>query len=75
MDAKEKQNVSNPDENKLPPKMLSTAEVARFLGVHVSTVRRWAKRGPLKSYKIGLGGVLRFKREDILNFVKNAERR
>ena len=38
MDAKEKQNVSSVDENRLPPGMLSTAEVARFLGVHVCTV-------------------------------------
>ncbi len=51
--------------------MLSTAEVAQFLSVHVSTVRRWVQRGLLKSYKIGLGGALRFKQQDILNFVNN----
>ena len=56
-------------ENKLPARLLSVGEVARFLGVHTSTVRRWEKKGLLKSYTIGLRHNLRFKQEDVLGFL------
>lgn len=56
-------------ENTLPARLLTIGEVARFLGVHTSTVRRWGKQGLLKSYAIGLRHNLRFKQEDILNFL------
>ena len=55
--------------NSLTARLLSVGEVADFLGVHPSTVRRWGKKGLLKSYAIGLGNNLRFKQEDILNFL------
>ncbi len=60
-------------ENKLPAKLLSVSEVANFLGVHSSTVRRWGKRGLLKSYAIGLRNNLRFKQEDVLNFLHKCQ--
>ncbi len=56
-------------ENKLPARLLSVQEVARFLGVHTSTVRRWEKTGLLRSYSIGLRNNLRFKQEDVLNLL------
>ena len=71
MHAKENQQIPNHNRNKLPPRMLTAAEVAWFLGVHVTTVRRWSQRGLLKSYKIGPRGSLRFKREDIFNFISS----
>jgi len=60
-------------ENKLPARLLSIGEVARFLGVHTSTVRRWGKQGLLKSYAIGLRNNLRFKQEDVLNFLDKCQ--
>lgn len=60
-------------ESKLPAKLLSVSEVARFLGVHPSTIRRWGKKGLLKSYAIGLGHNLRFKQEDVLNFLDQCQ--
>jgi excisionase family DNA binding protein len=63
-------------ESKLPARLLAVDEVAHFLGVHSSTVRRWERMGLLKSYPIGPRNNLRFKQEDILNFLdKNAKRR
>ena len=56
-------------ENKLPARLLPVSEVAHFLSVHASTVRRWEKRGILKSYAIGLRNNLRFKQEDVLHFL------
>ncbi len=58
--------------NKLPARLLAVSEVARFLGVHSSTVRRWEKKKLLKSYTIGLRHNLRFKQEDILNFLRES---
>ena len=60
-------------ENKLPARLLSVGEVARFLGVHTSTVRRWEKKGLLKSYTIGLRNNLRFKQEDVLNLLNECQ--
>ena len=61
-------------DNKLPARLLAVEEVARFLGVHSSTVRRWEKKGLLKSYAIGLGNNLRFKQEDVLRFLNKCRK-
>jgi excisionase family DNA binding protein len=58
------------NESKLPARLLPIGEVARFLGVHSTTIRRWEKGGLLKSYSIGLRHNLRFKQEDVLNFLQ-----
>ena len=53
--------------------MLTTADVARFLGLHPNTVRRWSNKGLLKSYRISTRGDRRFRREDVDGFLKEAE--
>ena len=52
-----------------PQPLLTVKDVALILNVHSSTVRRWGKGGLLKSYAIGFHHNLRFKQEDILNFL------
>lgn len=49
--------------------MLSTSEAAKLIGVHNNTLRRWAKKGVIKSYLICDRGDRRFKREDIDSFL------
>ncbi len=62
-------------ENKLPARLLPVSEVASFLGVHSSTIRRWEEKGLLKSYAIGPHNNLRFKQEDVLIFLDKCRKR
>ncbi|MBA7601438.1 hypothetical protein ES703_08511 [subsurface metagenome] len=53
--------------------MLTTGDVAQLLGLHPNTVRRWNKKGILKSYRISPRGDRRFRREDVDGFLKEGE--
>jgi len=55
--------------SKLMDKMLTVNEVAYLLHVHPSTVRRWEKQGQLESYRLGSKSLIRFKGEDVCNFI------
>ena len=55
-------------------RMLTVNEVAHVLHIHPTTVRRWEKKGLLKSYRLGARGSIRFKREDISNFIDSAKK-
>ena len=45
--------------------MMTIAETARLLNVHINTIRRWSAQGILRTYRIGTRGDRRFKYEDI----------
>ena len=49
--------------------MLMTNDVARLLGIHVNTVRRWSNKGIIRAYRIGPRRDRRFRREDVVRFV------
>jgi excisionase family DNA binding protein len=49
--------------------MMTTGDVARFLNVHINTVRRWSDHGVIRAYRIGPRGDRRFRRRDITGFV------
>jgi len=49
--------------------MLTAADLARLLHVHINTVRRWSNRGMLKAYRIGPRGDRRFRKEDVALFI------
>ena len=50
--------------------MLTTTEVAHLLHVHPNTVRQWANKGLLPTYRLGTRGDRRFKREEVETFIK-----
>lgn len=60
-------------ESKMPQKMLTVKEVASILNIHPNTVRRWEKKGLLKSYSIGPRHSIRFNQEDILDFLDKSK--
>lgn len=53
--------------------MLATRDVARLLGIHANTVRRWSEKGILTGYRICGRGDRRFRREDIDRFLKERQ--
>jgi len=59
-------------ESKIPPRMLTVKEVASILNIHPNTVRRWVRKGLLKSYSLGPRHYLRFKQEDIVDFLNKS---
>jgi len=69
-----RQIVKGKPESKLPnlesKLMLTTSDVARLLGLHGNTVRRWSRRGILKAYRLGVRGDRRFRREEVERFLK-----
>ncbi len=59
--------------DKIPLRMLTLREVAAVLNIHPNTVRRWERKGLLRSYKIGPRRSIRFKQEDIVAFLDKCE--
>ncbi len=51
--------------------MLTASDVARLLGLHVNTVRRWTDKGILNGYRIGSRGDRRYRQGDILSFLSS----
>ena len=49
---------------------IRTPEAAKYLGVHIETVRRWAREGVIPAAKLGNRGGFRFKREDLDRFLE-----
>jgi excisionase family DNA binding protein len=49
---------------------MRTPEAAKYLGVHIETIRRWAREGAIPSAKLGNRGGFRFRREDLDQFLE-----
>lgn len=45
--------------------LLTTAEAAELLSVHINTIRRWSNKGILETYIVGPRNDRRFKRRDV----------
>ncbi len=49
--------------------MLTARQVADFLQVSISTVRRWSDKDMLKFYRVGSRGDRRYRRKDVIRFL------
>jgi excisionase family DNA binding protein len=56
------------------PGWIRTPEAARYLGVHVETMRNWARKGVIPAAKLGNRGGFRFRREDLDRFLESRRR-
>ncbi len=54
--------------------MLTARQVADFLHVSICTVRRWSDKNMLKFYRVGSRGDRRYRREDVLRFLRQSTR-
>ena len=50
--------------------MMTGKEVADFLRVRPTSVRRWSRSGELKAYKVGNRGDWRYRHQDVLAFLR-----
>ncbi len=53
-------------------RMLTVNDVAHLFNVHPGTVRRWEKKGQLKSYRLGPKKVIRFRKEELFDFINHS---
>ncbi len=50
--------------------ILTLKEACEFLKCHPNTLRAWDNKGLLKAIRIGVRGDRRYRRADILKFIK-----
>ena len=48
---------------------LTPSQAAKLLNIDVNTLRRWANKGVLESYRVGPRGDRRFTQRDIERFI------
>ena len=64
------ENVTDTEHEVKTNGLLTVADVAQILKVHINTVRNWSNIGVLKSFRIGPRGDRRFLKEDVYKFLK-----
>ena len=62
-----------PPSNREAPTLLTAREVAARLSVSTGTVIRWASDGKIPSFKLP-GGAVRFRDDDIANWLESKRR-
>jgi excisionase family DNA binding protein len=55
--------------------VMTAEEVAAFLKVRATTVRKWTREGELKGSKLGGKGDWRYLRTNVLKFLMSSSRR
>jgi excisionase family DNA binding protein len=56
-----------------PDALLTTAEAAEILNVHINTVRRWSDKGIVETYRIGSRGDRRLRQGDIDKLLRKSQ--
>ena len=71
-------NKTNKSRNKSGIKytkeIMTCDEVAEYLRVHVSSVRRWSRSGKITAFKVGGRGDWRYREQDVLSFLYDTSR-
>lgn len=53
------------------PEYLTIKQASELLQVHPNTLRSWDKKGVLKAHRIGIRGIRRYKRGDLIKFMES----
>lgn len=59
----------------MPPRLVSTGEAARAVGVHVRTLQEWAQKGIVTPANYTAGGHARWDVEDLLKQLREQRQR
>lgn len=54
------------------PDILTLKQACEALNCHANTLRKWDKEGRLKAIRFGARGDRRYKKEDIIAFIKES---
>ena len=54
-----------------PRDLMAISQAAEYLAVHSNTLRNWANKGIIKSYRLGTRGDRRFSLDDLLGLLKS----
>lgn len=60
------------EKQQLPRETISAREASELLGVSRATVISWAKSGRFGGYQYGQGGIYRFDRQELLDYIRNS---
>lgn len=52
------------------PEYLTIRQACELLQVHPNTLRNWDKKGVLSAHRIGVRGIRRYKRDDLIKFME-----
>lgn len=52
------------------PEYLTIGQACELLQVHPNTLRSWDKKGVLSAHRIGVRGIRRYKRDDLIKFME-----
>ena len=55
------------------PEILTLTQVCEILNIHPNTLRNWDKNGQLRAMRIGVKRIRRYKKDSIMNFLKDME--
>ena len=53
------------------PELITLKKACEILKVHPNTLRQWDKKGILVAIRIGEKKIRRYRKEDIIKFIKN----
>jgi excisionase family DNA binding protein len=64
-------NSDKKQEQEEVPELLTLQEACDLLKVHPNTLRQWDNNGTLPAIRIGAKRVRRYRKEDIINYLKS----
>jgi excisionase family DNA binding protein len=68
-----KDDQSEIQETNMNESLMTADEVAKYLKVNLSSVRKWSREGKLRGYRLGGSGDWRYVRPEVVAFVRGSK--